>query len=126
MSDEGAFDLNAANWRHAHMDEQTFVEALADRLSKSLPSLVRVERDHHLFSKTHHVTKIELVMGERTYILISEGGRLVTRHAKAVRGVTLSSREIPMDEWLSDLSEALNEYVKMHEDGRHALEDFLL
>ncbi len=126
MPDDLTFDLNSASWRHAVGDETMFVEALADRLQKSLPGLVEVSRDHRLFAKTHHVEKIMVTLGDNAYILLSEGQRFVTRRAKVVRGVVLSSKEIPMTEWLTELSSMLGEYAKEHHDARRALEDFLL
>lgn len=126
MGEDILFDLNAASWRHGHADELAYVEALAARLEKSLPDLVRVEREHKLFSKEHPVAKVEVAMEGDTFVLAKEGGRLVARRAKAVRGIVLSTKVVPMMDWLNELSEALNAYVKEHDHARQSLEDFLL
>jgi hypothetical protein len=126
MGEPFEFDLGAATWRHAHADEGAFVEALADRLLKSLPDLVRVERDHRLFTKTHHIVLIEVCLEGDTYILQSDGRRFQTRKAKQVGGIAISTKAMQMAEWLSELSSSIIAYAHAHEDARRALEDFLL
>ena len=120
------FDLNAAAWRHGHADEEAFVEALADRLEKSLADLVRIEREHRLFSKVHQCKRIAVDFDGETFVLERTGGRFVARRAKAVRGVVLSSRVLPMKDWLGELSASLSAFARDHEDSHDALKEFLL
>jgi hypothetical protein len=50
----------------------------------------------------------------------------VTAHiAPEVRGVRLSARHVPLDEWLHELAAALARYADQQERGRIALERLL-
>jgi hypothetical protein len=126
MSDMASFDLNAASWRHGHADEHAFVEALAERLTKSLPDLVTVERDHKMFAKTHNITRIQVTFSGETFSLSHQSGRYVAQKAKSVHGVVLSTKQLNMKEWLDELSTELSNYAREHESERESLEDFLL
>ena len=126
MDSDLMFDLNAASWRHGHADEEAFVEALADRLGKSLADLVRVEREHRLFAKTHSCKRITVDFDGESFVLERTGGRFEARKAKTVRGVVLSSKVLPMKEWLGELSAALSAFAREHEDAHDALKEFLL
>ncbi len=120
------FDLSAASWRHDARDESAFLEALAQRLDKSLPGLVKIERERKLFSRQHPVVGLEVTLGESSYQLVKEGVSLSAKRAKVVRGIVLSTKVLPFKEWLADLSASLDAYAREHEDARQALEDFLL
>lgn len=126
MEDDLQFDLNSASWRHSHDDELAYIEALAVRLEQSLPDLVVVTRQKKLFSKVHHVAKIELQLGTDSYILTLDGARIVAAKAKAVRGIVLSSEALTMKAWLDEVSRAIGVYASEHEETRQSLEDFLL
>ncbi len=126
MDGDLMFDLNAASWRHGHADEEAFVEALAHRLEKSLADLVRIEREHRLFSKSHQCKRIAVDFDGESFVLERAGGRFVARRAKAVRGVVLSSKELAMKDWLGELSASLNAFARDHEDSHDALKEFLL
>lgn len=126
MGDDLLFDLSAASWRHGHADEQAYIEALAVRLEKSLPGLVHIERDRRWLAKTHHVIKIEVLLEGERYTLTAEAGRFVARKSKSVRDIVISSKELSLQEWLQELSQALSEYAHQHEDAQRSLEDFLL
>lgn len=126
MAANQSFDLNAASWRHGHADEATYVEALATRLEKSLPGIVVIERDHRLFAKTHQVKKIEVRFGGEDFVLAQDHSRFVARKAKTVRGVVISSKELPLAQWLEELSVALGEYARDNDEARRTLTEFLL
>ena len=124
--DDFSFDLSAASWRHAHADERTYVEALAERLEKSLPDLVRVKREHKWFAKTQAISELEVLLGERTYMLSLENDRFVSRVAHSVGGVVLNRKAVSMPEWLDGLSRELSEVARADQDLRKSMEDFLL
>ena len=126
MADDFQFDLNAASWRHGHADEHAFVEALAERLERSLPGLVRITREHRLFGKSRSCTGIEVSFDGDAYTLVLEGARHVPRRARTVRGIVISSKALTMKEWLEELSAAISAYAREHDEARRALEDFLL
>ncbi|OPG15327.1 hypothetical protein [Ferroacidibacillus organovorans] len=126
MSEDVTFDLGAAAWRHAHGDEESYLEALAERLTRSLPSLVAVHRESHLFSKIHPLSRIEVQLDPDTYLLVKEHARWVPRKAKMVRGIILSTHELSLTEWLGELSQAITTYAQAHREARQSLEDFLL
>jgi len=126
VANEFSFDLSAASWRHGHADEATYVEALAMRLEKSLPGLVQVQRDHHLFAKTHKIVLIEARLSDSVFSLKEERGRFVAQRAKSVRGIVISTKELQLDEWLQELSVALSSYAREHAEAHRALDEFLL
>ena len=121
------FDLAAASERRAGVDARAFAEALAARLEPALPGRVTVERRRDgLFSSARHVSAIRVRFEDATLELSFEGGQPVARCAKAVRGVTLSTREMTVPEWLADLGARARALGEGAEAGRAALDDFLL
>nr|NNM89493.1 hypothetical protein [Bacilli bacterium] len=120
------FDLMSASWRHDARDELSFIVALAERLEKSLPGLTKIDREHKLFSKDRPIVAIEVTFGEQGFRLVKERGSFVARKAKIVRGIVLSTKDIALNTWLEELSQALSSYVNEHHEMRQTLEDFLL
>lgn len=126
MGDDLSFDLGAASWRRDHFDEESFIEGLAQRLERSLPGLARVDREHRLFAKDRPVAGITVELDGQAFVLTRRNGHVETRKSTVVRGVTLSSKPIPMREWLDELSGAITAFAREHEDARTALREFLL
>ena len=123
---EFSFDLSAATWRHSHEDEKAYVEALAERLEKSIPDLVRIKREHKWFSKAQAIKEMEVILDDQSFTLTFENDRFIPRVAKSVRGVVLSRKAVGMQEWLENLSQVLSEVARANQSMRKSMEDFLL
>jgi len=53
-------------------------------------------------------------------------GALTAREMKIVRGVTLSTKEVPTDKWVQDLAEALAQMAEKNKTTREALKKFVI
>jgi hypothetical protein len=125
-SESEDFELLAASLRASSGDLKTFVEVLADKLERSLPGRVTVERRAvRRFSKEKRVRRIELSLGDNRYIAVAHEGALETRCAKAVRGVVLKSEVLTLDAWLDALARDLALEARASEQSRLALDELL-
>jgi hypothetical protein len=122
---EGAadFDLVAAYLRADTGDLRVFVEALTSKLEQSFPGRCRVRRAG-LFGKGS-VRQISVEVGEGRYQLTHAGGAVVTRRSSVVRGISLKSDELALDEWLDSLAAEVVAEAGRSERGRLALERLL-
>lgn len=112
------FELLAASLRADAGDTHAFTEALAHKLEGALPNRVRVERAGGLFARSHGVQRIQVQLGEWAYELIAgPGSALDARRTHLVRGVTLKSEQIGLDEWIEALS------VDLAELAQHSAQD---
>ncbi len=119
-------ELFAASLRADKADLKTFLEALAVKLEGSLPDFTRVTRQG-IFSREHPVKEVAVSLGEYQY-RIGRGrqGPLVAVRAHMVRGIVLNTEQIPVDQWIEELSEALARLAGHSAQTRAALERFLL
>lgn len=125
MEDIG-FELLASSLRADAGDLKAFTEALATKLEGALPAQTRVERKGGgLFSKEKRVHHITVDLGDYRYELIAEGGRVEPRRCKAVRGIVLKTEQLPLDQWIDDLSRMLTEEAQRSEQARIALQRLL-
>jgi hypothetical protein len=122
VSEVSSFDLLAASFRADLGDIKAFVEALAVKLAASFPDRVRVERKGGRFGGEKRVRRIAVQLGEREFELEHEDGRVSCRRRSVVRGIALKNDELPLEEWLDDLSRQLAEEAGQTERGRAALQ----
>lgn len=98
------FDLDAAWIRRAQGDIKAFMEALAVRLYAALPGRVEVERRKDgLFSKASHVARVTIRCDKAVYSLAAGPGGTQASRAKLVRGITLSTTDIPISDWIGEV-----------------------
>jgi hypothetical protein len=120
-------ELFASSLRADATDLKAFMEALATKLSGSLPDQTQVTRHSSLFSREHPVREISVTLGDYQYRIIRERqGFPVTSRAKFVRGIVLKTDGIPMDQWIEELATSLAQVSMQSEQSRAALERFLL
>src|SRR5438132_14413973 len=101
-------EMLAASLRSDTTDVKAFMEALAAKLSGSLPNQTTVTRHSSLFSREHPVKEIAVTMGDYQYRINKERqGPLITQRAKVVRGIVLKTEQIPMEQWIEELAQAL-------------------
>ena len=120
-------ELFAASLRADKTDLKTFLDALAVKLEGSLPDYTRVTRQGGFFSRERSVKEIVVSLGEYQYRIGREKqGSLVAIRAHVVRGIVLKTEQIPVDQWIDELSEALAQLASRSAQSRAALERFLL
>ena len=120
-------ELLAASLRADSTDNKAFLEALATKLAGSLPNQTTVIRQSSFFSREHPVKEITVTMGDYQYRIGREKqGPIVTQRAKVVRGIVLKTEQIPMDQWIDELADALAHEAANSAQARIALERFLL
>ena len=120
-------ELLAASLRADSTDNKAFLEALATKLAGSLPNQTPVIRQSSIFSREHPVKEITVTMGDYQYRIGREKqGPIVTQRAKVVRGIVLKTEQIPMDQWIDELADALAHEAANSAQARIALERFLL
>jgi hypothetical protein len=117
------FDLVAASLRADSSDLETFVEALATKLEASFPGHVKVERKGSRFVPgVRRVRRISLPLGDSTFELEHDAGRVSCSKRAVVRGIALRTEELPLDIWVDTLSAALVAEAGSSASARAALE----
>ena len=120
------FDLDAAGLRRAMTDLRAFTEALAARLQGALPDRVGVERRRDgLLATTRHVHQITVRGEGAEYRLLSDKGRLTATKAKTVRGVVISTTELPAPQWLAEVRAEVSARAGAMGEASDVLHDFL-
>ena len=120
-------ELFAASLRADKADLKTFLEALAVKMEGSLPDYTRVTRQGSIFSRERTVKEVMVSLGDYQYRIGRERqGPLVAVRAHVVRGIVLKTEQIPVDQWIEELSEALAQLAGSSAQSRSALERFLL
>jgi hypothetical protein len=117
------FDLVAASLRADADDLRVFAEALTTKLEQSLPGRCHVERSGLLGHGD--VRRITVDLGANRFELVRQGESVSTRRSSVVRGVTLKSEELGLDEWIDELAAELVQEADRSERGRIALERLL-
>jgi hypothetical protein len=120
-------ELFAASLRADKTDLKTFLDALAFKLEGSLLDYTKVTRQGSIFSHERPVKEVAVSLGEYQYRIGREKqGLLVAVRAHVVRGIVLKTEQIPVDQWIDELSEALAQLASRSMQSRAALERFLL
>jgi hypothetical protein len=118
-------DLVTASLRADAGDVGTFVEALAVKLEEALPQAVAVERHRDGMFGPKRVRRISLDAGGQRLELRVNGASIATVCARLSGGIVLKTEELPTDEWLRALGEALTVQARGSQTTRQALERLL-
>lgn len=101
-------------------DQRQFLTLLAGILEKALPGETELKRAG-LFSNKH-IVSLTLHLESDRYVIEDPGkGPLRASKAHVVRGITVKTEEIPMNEALAEIGAALDERAKKSEAARNAL-----
>jgi hypothetical protein len=120
------FDLAASSLRADAADARALAEALAAKLSEALPSQTRTRwQGGRFLSRGKRLERVEVQLGDETFVLSLSGETARTSLAKTVRGVVIKRQELPLDAWLDALSEALGVEAERSEAARLSLERLL-
>ena len=118
-------DLVTASLRADTSDLRAFVEALATKLEDAVPGAVTVERRRDGMFGPKQVRRIALDAGGQRLELRADGASINTRCARLSAGIVLKNEEMPTDEWLRAMGEALAEQARSSLTTRQALERLL-
>jgi hypothetical protein len=128
-NDTGHSDLNidlvTASLRADAGDLGTFVEALAVKLEGAIPGGVSVERRRDGMFGPKRVRRIAVDAGDRRLELRAGDGSVQTLSSRLSGGIVLKREELPTDDWLRALGEALAAHARNSQTTRQALERLL-
>jgi len=112
---------------HAYaQDARTFLPLLAQVLTSALPDETLVERRGGLFQREKPIRKVTVSLGDLIYTLEDLGrGPLAAQQAKVVRGITLKTEAVPVEDWLADLSAHVAGHAQRNERAFFALKNLL-
>ena len=121
-----SFDLVAAALRADSADVTVYAQVLTNSLGETLPpGVVTVDRERSMSDRMRgrpgEVSKITVRLGEQVLTLGSQQGRPVAEICKEVRGVVLSRRPAPLDEWVAELAKALVSYADQNAQAAETL-----
>ena len=119
-----SFDRVAASLRADSRDLAIFLEVLAAKLTDALPSAVSIEHEGGLLSRKR-VKRLQVQLGEHRYELVRAGSGLEGRRSHAVRGITLKTEVLAIEEWIAALAQQLTEHARSSEKAREALNRLL-
>jgi hypothetical protein len=121
-----SFDLVAAALRADTADVAVYAQVLTNSLGDVLPpGVVEVDRERSMSDRMRgrpgEVSKITVRLGEQVLTLGKQQGRLVAEICKEVRGVVLSRRPAPVDEWVAELARGLVAYADQNAQAAQVL-----
>jgi hypothetical protein len=123
------YDVNAlaAALRADSADLDIYARVLTTSLAEALPEgMVSIERDRSMGDRVAGrpgtVRSLQIDTGETTLELgRGRGGVPVARIARAVRGVVISSKEVPIETWVQALADHLAVRARESAAARDAL-----
>jgi hypothetical protein len=129
--DDGSIDLLAAALRRDAADLELYTQVLTGALADALPAdAVAVERRRSLADRMAgrpgRIERLEVSMDDQRLTLTVAQGRAAGEVCRVVRGVVLSRRLVPLDEWTRELAAAVTARARSDARARAALERLLL
>lgn len=121
QDDALSFDLLAAAIRADAADLKSFVEALAAKLEGALPGSVEVKRRGGLFRSGKEVQALAVTIGDDRFELGRRGSNVEASVRRQVRGITLKTEEVALDEWIDRLAQELHRHAESSAQARAAL-----
>ncbi len=109
-------------------DQREFVPLLASLVEQAMPDVAVVERKPvRLFSSQKRVVSISLTLDDNVYSLTDNGAStpLKAKRVKIVRGITLKTDEIPVQQWLEEVGAEISARAEKSESALYALRNFL-
>ncbi len=121
-----SLDMVTAALRADSTDVAIYARVLTQSLGEALPSdFVSVERDRTVSDRMRgrpgEISKIVVQLGDQQMTLAVRSGQPVAEICRAVRGVVLSRRTVPIGEWAAALASALMVYAEQNAQAARAL-----
>lgn len=106
-------------------DQRRFLDGLAGLVERALPRQAEVRRQGLPWAR-RRVREIRVQLDDLCLTLEDPGqGPLEARRILVKRGIALKTDEIPVDAWIEELSEAIQEQARRSEDAASALRRFM-
>jgi len=125
-SEADSVALLAAALRADAVDLDTYERILADSIADSLPAgMLEIERVRSLSDRVANrpgkVVAIRVHLGELNLELTTRHSSLVGSVGRTVRGVAISNKEVPLEEWTRLFAEQLANVAAANAAARAAL-----
>jgi methyl coenzyme M reductase gamma subunit len=85
-----------------------FLAKLATSLQQAVPQQVRIH------ASGPQVHGIELTLEADAFVLRREGQHVVAQYKKLVRGIALKTKELPLQQWVQQLADALARHANVN------------
>ncbi len=92
-------------------------ERLLDTFRQTLPDRTTVRESGMLFKK---ISGFDVVLDEFTFRLSRKDGRVEAQRIVTVRGITLKTETVPLEEWVTSLAEKLSSMASSSAAARAA------
>jgi hypothetical protein len=120
-------DVLACSLQMDKSESGDLLEYLATKLSGALPEETEITRGGWMLSSKKPVVGLSVTLGDIGFQMVREKkGAITAREMKIVRGVTLSTKEVPTDKWVQDLAEALARMAEKNNTTKEALKKFVI
>lgn len=123
LSEGLRFELLAASLRADSADMQAWVAALGAKLTGALPGRARLHHSGILGGGA--VNGMEVEVGTWRFAMRLDHGQPRAERTHIVRGIALKTEELPLDEWIDALSQALAELAATSARERAAIQSLL-
>jgi hypothetical protein len=123
------FDMVAASIRADASDAETFFRVLVMKMSDALGDRVTVKRSGGLLKRDRPVTGVEIDLTNAGAGIVlaatREHNTVAGTVVRRVRGIALSTKQVPMHEWIEELVAALAEEAQRSQQTWSALHGLL-
>lgn len=107
--------------RELRQDHEMFVQFFAKALEAAFPNETQLRFEGGFLSKKR-LAGVSIQLGDDVYSLVKPArGALESTRTHVVRGIALKTEPLPVDQWLSDISAAIEAKVGKDGSARSAL-----
>lgn len=127
MSAESDFDLDAASLRADGGELSISVEVLASKLEQALPNRTKVQRQGKglLGKGAKSVREVFVQIGQVSYSLQVQDGRLQGYRVKEVGGIAIKRETLDPGDWVGELTSSLQSEAERSTEARQALQKLI-
>jgi hypothetical protein len=121
-----SLEMVTAALRLDSADAALYASVLANSLCEALPpDYVTVERERSMSDRMHgrpgEISKVAVRLGDQVMTLAVKNGRPVAEICREVRGVVLTRKTVPVQEWAGALASALMSHAESNAKAAEAL-----
>jgi hypothetical protein len=107
-------------------DAAIYASVLTKSLSEALPpGYVTVERERSVSDRMRgrpgEISKVAVKLGDQVLTLAVKNGQPTTEICREVRGIVLSTKEVPLGQWAATLASALVDLAESNAQAAEAL-----
>ena len=124
--DAPSLEVVTAALRMDSVDVAIYARVLTQSLSEALPpDYVTVERERSMSDRMHgrpgEISKVEVTLDDQVMTLTVKNGRPTAQICRAVRGIVLSTKTVPIQQWAAELASALMSHAESNAQAAEAL-----